>query len=70
MTMISPATRQRAPLPAAFFFLSLSGPGALFGGIASAARRWRSFRALQQLEAMPDHILKDIGWPATGTDRH
>lgn len=63
MTMISPATPRRAPLPAAFF--SLSGPSALLGGIASLARRWRSFRALQQLEALPDHLLKDIGWPAT-----
>lgn len=69
MTTISPATRRRAPLPAAFFPLTPAGLLPLLSGVSALIQRWRSFRALRQLESMPDHILKDIGWPASGADR-
>lgn len=69
MTTISPVGGRRASLPAALF-------DPIGSAFASAARlalasveRWRAHRALMLLEAMPDHVLKDIGWPARQTER-
>ncbi len=62
MTTITTVSRRRAPSPVAWFELPL-------GPFRAALETWRSFKALRRLESMPDHILKDIGWPASDADR-
>lgn len=69
MTTISPASRRRA-MPALDLFPSaLQSLSGLLASALALIGQARRLSRLRQPDQLPDHILKDIGWPATEYDR-
>lgn len=69
MTTISPASRRRAMPAHDFFPATFQALSGLLASPLAFAAKARRLSRLRQPDQLPDHILKDIGWPAAEHDR-